>query len=133
MAAPFTVDAISKIPEGRSGEINMRSLQVLESPRRPQPNEASLARNCSTKRAETYESQLTPSAISPLPLASLGPPDTKELTMPADISFFTDPPEPIQPKGKPRKVEIQSANDELTQPLSGLPKAPNYRVITETT
>jgi hypothetical protein len=47
--------------------------------------------------------------------------------MSADISFFTDPPadpEPPEPKGKPRKVEI-------TDPLSGLPKAPKYRVITE--
>ncbi len=48
--------------------------------------------------------------------------------MPVDISFFSNPlpadPEPTKPKGKPRKVE-------LTDPLCGLPKASNQRVITE--
>jgi hypothetical protein len=40
--------------------------------------------------------------------------------MPADISFFTDPPEPIQPKGKPRKVELTD--------LPGIPNVPKFIV-----
>jgi hypothetical protein len=96
-----------------TGDARASGRRDLQRIRRPQPNEASLARNCSTRRGDTLNATFAAVLTEHLPLASLGPPDTKELTMPVDLSFFmtADPPpadpEP-EPKGKARKVEIQT-------------------------